>query len=110
VIGAQNLFKSFIESDSDMYMELGMKTRHVVQRFGIVVFQMESGDVLLVPNVLWVREVCSQPQQLRRRAMQCCSRMDMCYSCPEDLSQTQRWFLELERATCIGRRANLYEP
>jgi hypothetical protein len=28
--GAQDLFMSFIESDSGMYVEIGMRTRHVV--------------------------------------------------------------------------------
>jgi hypothetical protein len=68
--GAQDLFESFTVSDSGMYVELGMRTRHVVQGSGTVVFWMESGDVLRVENVLWVPGVCSQPQRLRRRAMQ----------------------------------------
>jgi hypothetical protein len=46
-----------------------MRTKHVVQGSGAIVFQMESVDVLLVENVLWVLGVCSQPQRLRRRAM-----------------------------------------
>jgi hypothetical protein len=36
--GAHDLFKSFIVSDSGMYEELGMRTRHVVQGSGAVVF------------------------------------------------------------------------
>jgi hypothetical protein len=51
---AQGLFKSFIESDSDLYVELGMGTKHAVQVSGIVSFWMELGDVLRVTNVLWV--------------------------------------------------------
>jgi hypothetical protein len=39
-----------------------MRTRHVVQGSGAMVFWMESGDVLQVENVLWVLRVCSQPQ------------------------------------------------
>jgi hypothetical protein len=31
--------------DLGMYEELGMRTRHVVQGSGAVVFRMESGDV-----------------------------------------------------------------
>ena len=31
-----------------------MGTKHAVQGFGAVSFQMESGDVLRVTNVLWV--------------------------------------------------------
>jgi hypothetical protein len=88
---AQDLFESFSVSDSGMYMELGMETTHVVQGFETVVFHMESGDALRVTNVLWVPRVCSQPRRLRRRAMQFCSRMGRCYSCPEDLTQTQQW-------------------
>jgi len=44
--GAQYLFKRFIVFDSGIYMELGMRTRHDVHGSGIVVFQMEPGDVL----------------------------------------------------------------
>jgi hypothetical protein len=69
MIRAQDLFESFTESDSDMYVELGMETKHVVQGYGIVVFQMESRDVLRVTNVLWVPGVCSRSQRLRRRDM-----------------------------------------
>jgi hypothetical protein len=29
--GAREVFKSFTESDSDLYVELGMGTKHVVQ-------------------------------------------------------------------------------
>jgi hypothetical protein len=59
--GAQNLFESFTIYNSGMYVELGMRTRHVVQGFGAVVFQMELGDVEQVENVLWVSGVCYQP-------------------------------------------------
>jgi hypothetical protein len=68
--GAHDLYESFIVFDSCMYMELGMGTRHVVHGFGIMVFWMESRDLLRVANVLWVPGVCSQSQRLRRRAMQ----------------------------------------
>jgi hypothetical protein len=54
--GAHDLFMSFIVSDSGMYEELGRRTRHVVQGSGAVVFQMESGGVLRVENVLWCQE------------------------------------------------------
>jgi hypothetical protein len=67
--GAQDLFVSFTMSDSGMYEELGMRTRHVVHGFGAVVFWMESRSVLRMENVLWVPGVCSQPQRLRSRAM-----------------------------------------
>jgi hypothetical protein len=46
--GAQELFESFTKSDSDLYVELGMGTKHAVQGSGIVSFQMELGDVLRV--------------------------------------------------------------
>jgi hypothetical protein len=100
--GAQDLFESFTVSDSGMYEELGMRTRHVVQGSGAVVFWMESGDVLRVENVLWVPGVCSQPQRLRSRAMQCCSRMDMCYWMPRGSSPGTTVVLELEREKYIG--------
>jgi hypothetical protein len=52
--GAQELFESFTESDSDLYVELGMGTKHAVQGSGTVSFLMESRDVLRVTNVLRV--------------------------------------------------------
>jgi hypothetical protein len=55
--GARELFESFTESDSDMYVELGMGTKHAVKGSGTVPFQMESGGVLRVTNVLWVPEL-----------------------------------------------------
>jgi hypothetical protein len=61
MIGVHDLFERFAMSDSGMYVKLGMRTRHVVQGFGTMVFRMESGDVL------WVPGVCSQPQRLRSR-------------------------------------------
>jgi hypothetical protein len=57
--GAQELFESFTESDSDLYEELGMGTKHAVQGSGTVSFRMESRDVLRVTNVLWhSQEMC----------------------------------------------------
>jgi hypothetical protein len=73
MIGAHDLFESFTESDSGMYVELGMGTRHAVQGSGTMLFQMELGDVLRVTNVLWVPECALQSQRLRRRDMQFCS-------------------------------------
>jgi hypothetical protein len=35
------------------------------------------------------------------------SEMETCCSYPNDLAQTQQWFLELERTTCIGERDSL---
>jgi hypothetical protein len=80
---AQDLFESFKVFDLGMYEELGMRTMHVVHGSGALVFRMESGDVLQVENVLWVVGVCSQPQRLRSRAIECCSRMDRCYWMPK---------------------------
>jgi hypothetical protein len=57
MIGAWDLFESFIEADSNMCVEPGMGTKHVVQRSGIVQFHLESRDVLGVTNVLWVLEL-----------------------------------------------------
>jgi hypothetical protein len=59
--GARELFKSFIESDSNLYVELGMGTKHAVQGSGTVSFRMESGDVLQITNVLWV---CSNSHEI----------------------------------------------
>jgi hypothetical protein len=58
---AQYFFMIFKEYDSSMYEELGMVTRHVVQGSRVVVFQMDSWDVLQVDNFLWVPGLCSQP-------------------------------------------------
>jgi hypothetical protein len=63
-----------------------------------------------VANVLWVSGVCPPPQQLRSRVMQCCSGMDMYYWMPKGSSSDTTMVLELERATCIGRRVSLCEP
>jgi hypothetical protein len=52
--GARELFESFIESDSDMHVELGMGTKHAVKGSGTIPFQMELGGVLRVMDVLWV--------------------------------------------------------
>jgi hypothetical protein len=52
--GARELFERFTESDSNLYVELGMGTKHAVGRSGTVSFQMELGDRLRVTNVLWV--------------------------------------------------------
>jgi hypothetical protein len=46
------VFESFMDSDSDLYVELGMGI--VVQGYGIVSFKMDSGGTLRVTNVLWV--------------------------------------------------------
>ena len=48
--GALELFESFTESDSDMYVELGMGTKHAVLGSGTLSFRMESGDVLRMRN------------------------------------------------------------
>lgn len=52
--GTQEVFKSFTESDSDLYVELGMGTKHAVQGSGTMPFWMESEGMLRVINVLWV--------------------------------------------------------
>jgi hypothetical protein len=74
ITGAWELFESFTESDSDVYVELGMGTKHAVKGSGIVPFSMESGGMLRVMDVLWVPKlggVCSQSQRLRRRDLAC---------------------------------------
>jgi hypothetical protein len=103
--GAWELFESFTESDSDLYVELGMGTKHAVQGSGTMSFRMESGDVLRVTNVLWVpklRKSVLSVSTIEEKGYAVLFEMDRCCSCPEDLAQTQQWFLELERATCIG--------
>jgi len=62
---AHDLLERFIVSDSGMYEDLGMRTRHVLEGSREVVFWMELRDVLQVENVLWVPRVCSQPQRFR---------------------------------------------
>jgi len=52
--GAQEVFESFTKSDSDLYVELGMGTKHAVQGSGTVPFWTKSGGILRVTNVLWV--------------------------------------------------------
>jgi hypothetical protein len=59
MIGAWELFESFTESNSNLYVELGMGTKHAVQGSGTVSFWMDSGDVLRVRNVLWVPKLKS---------------------------------------------------
>jgi hypothetical protein len=54
MIGARELFDSFIDTGLDLCVELGMGTKHVVQGSGTISFQLESGEVLRVSNVLWV--------------------------------------------------------
>jgi hypothetical protein len=56
VTGARELSKSFIASSSNVYVELGMGTKHVIKGTGTVPFQMESGGMLRVMDVLWVPE------------------------------------------------------
>jgi hypothetical protein len=55
--GAQELFESFTESDSDMYVELGVGTKHAVKGSGTLPFQKESRGVLRVMDMLWVSEL-----------------------------------------------------
>jgi hypothetical protein len=54
MIGAQELFESFTESNLDLYVELSMGTKHAMQGSRTVSFWMDLGDVLRVTNVLWV--------------------------------------------------------
>jgi hypothetical protein len=51
---ARELFEKFTVSDSNLYVELGISTKHAVQGSRTMSFQMESIDVLRVINVLWV--------------------------------------------------------
>jgi hypothetical protein len=54
--GAQEVFKIFIESKSDIHLELGMGTKNVVKGSRTLPFQLESGSMLRVTNFLWVPE------------------------------------------------------
>jgi hypothetical protein len=54
---AQELFESFTESYSNMHVELGMGTKHAMKGFGTVSFQIESGGVSRVTDLLWVQEL-----------------------------------------------------
>jgi hypothetical protein len=40
-----------------MHVELGMRTKHVVNGFGIVPFLIDSRGILGVMDVLWVPEM-----------------------------------------------------
>jgi hypothetical protein len=64
--------------------------------------------VLRVENVLWVPGVCSQPQRLRSRAMQCCSRMDRCCSCPEDLDSDTTMILGVREGNMYRQKGQAY--
>jgi hypothetical protein len=55
--GAGEVFESFTESNSDMYVELGMGTKHAVQGSRTMPFWMELEGILRVTNVLWVPEL-----------------------------------------------------
>jgi hypothetical protein len=50
----REVFKSFIESESELHVEFGMGTEHAMNGFGIVPFLMDSRGTLKVKNVLWV--------------------------------------------------------
>jgi hypothetical protein len=51
------VFESFIEPDLELYVELRMGTKHIVQGSGTMPFRMELGGILRVLNVLWVLEL-----------------------------------------------------
>jgi hypothetical protein len=55
--GARELFDSFTETGSNLCVELGMGTKHAVRGSGIVSFNLESGEVLRMSNVLWVPKI-----------------------------------------------------
>jgi hypothetical protein len=57
--GAQELFESFIEFDSDVHVGLGMGTKHAVKGSQTMPFHMELGGVLRVTYVLWVPKLRS---------------------------------------------------
>jgi hypothetical protein len=50
-------FDNFGETSSNLCVELGMGTKHVVQGSSTISFRLESGEVLRVSNILWVPEL-----------------------------------------------------
>jgi hypothetical protein len=56
---AWELFNSFIDSDSDVHVELGMGIKHAMKGSGTVPFHMESRGALRVMNVPWVPKLRS---------------------------------------------------
>jgi hypothetical protein len=55
--GAREVFERFTESDSDLYVELGMGTKQAMQGSGTMPLRMDSGGILRVTIVLWVPEL-----------------------------------------------------
>jgi hypothetical protein len=103
--GARELFESFTESDSDVHVELGMGTKHAVKGSGTVPFQMESGGVLRVMNVLWVPELrrsVLSVSTIEKKGFDVLFQDGQALIKPRGSSSDTTMFLELERATCIG--------
>jgi hypothetical protein len=54
MIGAHEFFERFIDSNSNLHLQLDMGTKHAVNASRTIPFQKESGGVLRVANLLWV--------------------------------------------------------
>jgi hypothetical protein len=54
MIGAQELFKSFIELDTDVHVEIGMGTKNAIKGCETIPFQMDLSGLLIVMDMLWV--------------------------------------------------------
>jgi hypothetical protein len=85
-----------------------MRTRHVVHGSSTMSFQMESGDVLRVRKcVMGSRSVFSASIiEEKGYAILFWDGQAL----PRGSSSDTTMVLELERAMCIGRRANLCKP
>jgi hypothetical protein len=51
------VFERFTKSNSEMHVELGMRTKHAMKGSETIPFHLESGGTLRVMNVLWVLEL-----------------------------------------------------
>ena len=57
VAGLREVFLSFTKIDSDFYLALGAKTRHMVEGIGTIRFQLEVGGFLVIEHMLYVLEL-----------------------------------------------------
>jgi hypothetical protein len=57
--GSRGLFHIYTKTGLDLCVELGMGTKHAVLGSSTISFQLESGEVFRMSNVLWVPELKS---------------------------------------------------
>jgi hypothetical protein len=89
-----------------------MGTKHAMQGSRTVSFQMESGDLLRVTNVLWVlklRRSVLSVSKIENKHYEILIWDGQALFMPRGSISDTTMVLELERATCIGQRANLCE-